>query len=114
MLKKMKITDSELCPHCGAVDDIAHFFHQCINVRSLWNELQLLIYLQFGVRIALDENTVLLGLKRDDYRNIKREKINRINHFILVGKMSIGMFRYGKGYDLLTTFENECKLRKIV
>ena len=41
-----------------------------------------------------------------------KKDIRFINHMILITKMVISKFRYGKSYDIVCVFEFECCLRE--
>ena len=108
----MKIKDTELCPYCpNERDTISHFFFFCKKVQSLWKEVRSLVFTKHKIAINLTEVNVLTGFKKVDIPNLNRNEVNDINKLLLIAKMSVGMFKYGKGYDLLTKFQHELRIR---
>ena len=111
-LMQMKIKDTELCPYCpNERDTISHFFFFCKKVQSLWKEVRSLVFTKHKIAINLTEVNVLTGFKKVDIPNLNRNEVNDINKLLLIAKMSVGMFKYGKGYDLLTKFQHELRIR---
>ena len=68
------------------------------------------INLALGKKVILTNVMVLFGVDHADIQ-CSQEIAKKINHLILVEKMCISKFKYGKGYDLLITFSIECGLR---
>ena len=112
-LKKIKLRETELCPYCHIPDHIEHFFIQCSKVRELWKEVNNIINVITEKKLNLTDQIILTGAKTSDFPDIQAKEINKINAVILIAKMCIGKYKYGKGYNLLATFENESSLRKL-
>ena len=64
---------------------------------------------KFGSLIRLDKIYVLLGIKQ---RSLDKDIYNFINNAILVGKMCVGKFRYGKPIEIIQMFDHEMQIRK--
>ena len=62
-----------------------------------------------NIKFIFDKEIVIFGLRNDLKAAIK----NYINHAILIGKVVISKFRYGKALNSKVMFENEVKLRKL-
>ena len=113
MLNRMKVTTDnkcELCPH--EVDFIEHFFYECPNVLEFWKEIENLLYLEFNVKNRLRVTDVLFGITH--MPEISKSTLNRINHILLIGKMSISIWKKTKSHaKLFNIFENSLRVRKI-
>ena len=107
MLKKMGKTETENCVHCGVKDYIEHFFYQCTRVKQLWKEVQSVINAKIGQRINIDEQIVILGI----IEGLDQKKQKIANILILIAKMCISKFKYGKSPNLLATWEAEIYIR---
>ena len=64
-------------------------------------------YLKFGKLIKLELKDVLFGYNETE----NSSDVLAINHVILIAKMCISKYRYGKYYDLFFLFERELSLR---
>ena len=111
MLKKMGIKQTENCSWCGVKDFSEHFFFSCTALKGLWQLIKSKIEIHLGIKINLDEKTVMLGmLTRDE---LTKNQINTINHAILIGKLTVSKFKYGNSKLIENTFESECSYRKL-
>ena len=107
LLNKMKIKENNLCPFCQETDFIEHFFYSCKQINSIWLKCEGFIYEKINKTIKLSEKDVLFGYKIE---NTNTETIF-INHVILITKMVISKYRYGKQYNIECIFENDIRLR---
>ena len=110
LLRKMHKVDSEMCGYCrDEIDCIEHFFFKCKEVRSLWKNIEMLCSKIEGNVVKLNERDVLFGY------NFSRGQENVMqNKLILIGKLCISKFKFGKYPNLVFLFEAECVLRDIV
>ena len=109
LLFRLGITDSNKCPYCtNEIDYIEHFFFKCNKIRKIWNHIEELFELKFGLKVKLNTMDVLLGREKG---NLSSEMYRFLNHLILIGKMCISKFRYGTPIDIILMFENEILLR---
>ena len=113
LLHKIGVRENSSCNMCnmGLVDSIEHFFAICGSVRPLWNNIKQFCYRKYIVEIDFTEENILFGLCNQRVP----DKIQKcINHIILVAKLSISQYKYGKHANLISLFKKNCTLRKIV
>ena len=72
MLKKMGIKQTENCSWCGVKDFSEHFFFSCTALKGLWQLIKSKIEIHLGIKINLDEKTVMLGMLTRDKHNKSR------------------------------------------
>ena len=109
LLKRMGKSDTDMCRACNDLETVQHFFGEsCIKVKSLWKHIDRFISVTNNERIRLTDVDILFGYK---VQNV--EKHIEINRLILLGKLCISKFKYGKHANLLLLFEQECRLRNI-
>ena len=108
----MHIKPSFLCDHCRVPDYFEHFFIECMLVRDFWRYINNHIKSVTNINIKLNTNNILLGLVYTNFRHIKKHIVDYINYIILIGKLCISKFRYGKINNLYLIFEIEMSLRK--
>ena len=113
LLHKMKIKSSTLCEHCGKPDYIEHFFVECDLLQDFWRYIRNFLKSETSIDLSLSSNNILFGLVHNDFSSIKKRLINYINYVILIGKLCISKFRYGKMNNLFLIFEIEMSLRKL-
>ena len=109
LLNKMGLRNSNLCTDCNEVDYIEHFFFKCPKIKKVWESCEAHIVKTTNKTVKLTETDVLFGY---DVDNAKKSHILIINHLIIIAKMCIGKFRYGKSYDIQCIFENEVQIRR--
>ena len=112
LLEKMHIKPNSNCDTCNTLDTLEHFFFECLQIRCLWHEVELMIAAATGKTFKLDAKLVLFGFNSSSFISIK--VLNFINHIILVGKMCISKLKYGKKHgSIIPLFEFERQLRQI-
>ena len=111
LLSKMKIKPSELCETCQVSDYIEHFFYECSLIQNFWKQVINFIRTKINFEISLNKNNILMGLSYREFPNYKRVTLDIINSIILIGKLCISKFRYGKIKNLYLIFEIEYSLR---
>ena len=110
ILQKLGVTVTNKCSYCdNEIDFIEHFFFECKKIRKLWEHVENITQAKFGSLIRLDKIYVLLGIKQ---RSLDKDIYNFINNAILVGKMCVGKFRYGKPIEIIQMFDHEMQIRK--
>ena len=107
LLNKMGVKNSVKCDFCNENDYIEHFFFHCMKIKKIWKLCEEYILLKTGEKVVLKETDSLFGYCTD--RNTPL--IHFINHVILICKMVISKYRYGKGFNLTYLFEYETKIR---
>ena len=110
-LHKMGVKESDKCEVCNEKDYIEHMFAQCTALNGFWNAVSCCINGYTGVNIQLTTPEILFGVAYST-RNLTKSVIDKINHIILVAKMSISKFRYGKPMGIKLIFETEIELRR--
>ena len=108
-LYKQGITDTDKCPSCDSVDYVEHFLYECKCVKTLWAHIEKLYLINYGTSLSLDLHHVIVGYKLDNFVTFQY-----INMLILIGKLTISKYKYGKYVGTITSlFEQECVLRGI-
>ena len=112
MLSKMKVTPNNFCSFCrGTVDYIEHFFFLCPQVQSFWKSVELTLLGKIGIHIHLTIIDILFGIQ-DRKRFINQNQVDTANLLLLIGKMSISIFKKTKAVSKLgDIFEKHCSLR---
>ena len=110
LLYKMGIAPNRDCSQCGQEDYIEHFFAECPAVRPLWTEVENLIAIWLGRRLTLTTSMILLEVEQG---KLSSKESKTINLAILIGKLCISKFKYGKQTFLKGLFYSESHLRKL-
>ena len=109
LLQKMGVRDSNLCQTCRVIDYIEHFFFTCRRIKPVWEACQNYIYTISNERILIRETDALFGYK---VNSVNSSLIRFINHMILITKLVISKYRYGRPIDLLVLFQREVDMRR--
>ena len=72
---------------------------------------RIIFYVKYNNKVSLTTQDILLGVI--DKTTLQRDMLNCLNHLILIGKMCVSKFKYGKQISITIMFENEVKLRKL-
>ena len=92
----MKLRDSIICPYCEEIDFIEHFFYSCKTVKKLWEEVEKITRVRLGNYIRLElKEVIFIGVDKEK-KITSEENISWINNIILVTKIVISKFKYGK------------------
>ena len=107
MLAKMGKANNSKCEVCNVEDYLEHFFFNCKTVRNIWSEINTLVFEETNKHLDLHVTDVIFGF-------YKRSKIENdfINKLIIIGKLCISKFKYGKHPNLIFLFKNELEIRK--
>jgi len=101
LLLKIGEAQNNRCSLCNTeVDYIEHFFFECQKICTLWSHITEIICRNLSLKINLTAEIVLLGLQNGIEFNLTKTQTKYVNHLILVGKMCISKFRYGKPLDI--------------
>ena len=111
LLEKMGIAPDSLCQICKVQDFTEHFFAECTSVKPMWKEIEKYLAIYMGRFIKLSPSSILLGF--DNSIASGNEQKKNINHAILIGKMCISKFKYGKPTHLISLFQTECETRQL-
>ena len=109
LLHKMGIANSDDCKVCKEKDFAEHFFFFCKSVTPLWQEVEKICSIFAKKSIRLGAGDVMGGYYNNS--GIKREDYMKINHIILVGKMVISKFKYGKQRNIKDLLLEELSYR---
>ena len=107
----MGIKESDACEICNEKDYIEHMFVHCTALTGFWNAVSSCINGYTGTYFQLTTPEILFGIAYSK-RNLTKNIIDKINHILLIAKMAISKFRYGKPMNLKLIFETEIELRK--
>ena len=114
LLNKMKIRQTENCQICGERDSLSHFFVECSIAKTIWKEVELVVYNMLGIKIKLNERRVLLGiLKGDDIGICTTKSLDLINRVILIGKHTISKFKVDNSGNPIILLEKELWIRNL-
>ena len=111
LLSKMKVKPSDLCETCQVPDYIEHFFFECSSIHNFWNHVNNFIRTKVNIDFHLNKNNILMGIACSEFPSLKRKVVDFINSIILIGKLCISKFRYGKIKNLFLIFDIEISLR---
>ena len=110
LFDKMCRAPNRNCTRCGQEDYTEHFIAECPAVRPLWTEVENLIAIWLGRRLTLTTSMILLGVEQG---KLSSKESKTINLAILIGKLCISKFNYGKQTFLKGLFYSESHLRKL-
>jgi hypothetical protein len=85
-LKRIGRSEVDTCPSCNELDDLRHYFIECLDTQSIW--LQVLRWWRniTTQQLIISDRDILIGLEP---RNIKVEKEKQLEHIILTVKCII-------------------------
>jgi hypothetical protein len=108
LLQKMGKAESNKCTVCNEVDYLEHFFGRCKQNNDIWIEVQDIIYEKTGKKVELTITDILFGVNKN---NTKENKL--INKLIIICKMCISKFKYGKYPNIKLLLKKEINIRNI-
>ena len=113
LLSKMKVTDNNLCSYCAHdVDYIEHFFYECSAVKPFWKYIENVVLVSFNVKLSITEKEVLFGVTK--CKHVSGRIAKKINHILLIAKMSISIYKKTKSFlTLETVFQHSLRYRKV-
>ena len=112
-LKKIGKYNSDCCKYCNMTETIEHFFATCSSVTNLWSKIELTILLKTNLKIKLETTDIMFGFFPKGTNNDMKD-VKLINALLLIGKLTISKYKYGKYCNILSLFEKECNYRKIL
>ena len=108
----MGLATSKNCSFCpDKVDYLEHFFCECVKITELWRYIENCFYVKYNEKILLSTQDILFG--KIDRSTFQCDMWKYLNHLILVGKMCVSKFKYGKQIAILIMFENEVELKNL-
>ena len=112
LLNKMKVKPSALCDSCQVPDFIEHFFVKCDLICGFWEFISSFLKTTANIDIKLTTNVILLGITYSEAKPLKKSQVDYVNFIVLIGKLVISKFKYGKIKNVYLLFELETELRK--
>ena len=91
LLEKMKIKANANCEHCNVLDTVEHFFFDCLQVKSLWSEVESIIAATIEKPLKLNAKLVIFRFSSSALYSTK--DLNFINLIMLVAKMCISKMK---------------------
>ena len=110
MLEKMGVACNNKCMWCDETDYIEHAFYQCRKLKPFWAGIKSFILAEANLQIEMNERTALFGVPKTMGPSRARKKLN---HILLIARLCISKFKYGKIKNLDVLFQTECHLRGI-
>eukprot|EP00916_Digyalum_oweni_P020964 GHVL01034892.1.p1 GENE.GHVL01034892.1~~GHVL01034892.1.p1 ORF type:complete len:109 (-),score=6.87 GHVL01034892.1:316-642(-) len=108
----MGIRMNNKCSFCpDKIDFVEHFFYECSAIHPIWERITNKVFQQYNVNIKIDVQTALLGYMKTP--GMSNNLVNYINLLIIVAKMCVGKFKYGKPIEIVCMFNSELDLRHI-
>ena len=98
----MGLRERNKCLDCQESDDNEHAFCIC--------DVKHFILTQTNMQIDMNEQTTPFGLTPSDLE--ESDKGNKINHILMIAKLTIFKYKYGKVKNLRIIFGS--KLRKLI
>ena len=110
LLSKMKVKENQNCEWCDCTDFMEHFFVECKKVKHLWEEIEFRLQIYTGQKLNLKISDILLGFNNS---TLTQQQVNFVNYVILIGKLAVSKFKYGKKGDIIFIFEKEICMRSV-
>ena len=105
----MGLVTTKNCLWCSEVDYIEHAFYQCAKLKEFWKNIKQQILIKYNRRVEIDEKVALFGASKTEIENAEIRK--KVNHTILIAKLAISKYKYGKYKNLEMIFETELEMR---
>ena len=110
LLEKMGMAPKRLCQICKVQDFTEHFFAECTAVKPMWKEIEKYLAIYMGRSIKLSPSSILLGID-NSIASGNEQKIT--SHAILIGKICISKFKYGKPTPPISLFQTGFETREL-
>jgi hypothetical protein len=114
-LKRISKSDTDTCPKCNKLDDIVHYFFECIEVKSIWNQLSNWWNGITKQNLVITERDVMIGLEQ---RAIKLKMQDQLALIIMATKWKIyANNQLGQNtclYQILCTIRNMIEIQKLI
>lgn len=111
MLNRMGLKPTNKCEQCDVIDYVEHMFIHCEAITGYWDHIMKHIYFQTGVSLSKTNSNILFGIT-PELLGPNKIHTNKINHILLVAKMSISKHRYRSGkQNVKLIFDTEIDYR---
>ena len=87
------------------MDYIEHAFYQCTKLENF----KQYILINYDWRLEINEKVAIFGVLKAETEDANIRK--KVNHNILIAKLAISKYKYGKCKNLALIFEVELKMR---
>jgi hypothetical protein len=77
-LKKIGRSDTDKCPTCDETEDLIHYFIGCQTAENIWLQVRRWWQGLTGQDISINEQDIILGLQKRDFKICKFEQLNVI------------------------------------
>jgi hypothetical protein len=111
LLHKMGARPTRNCDQCNEVDYIEHAFFFCPKIQTFWLNVKQFIFKEHNVRLDLNISTALFGVVSINHTS---DKLNVVNHILLIAKMCISKYKFGDCKNLDLLFEMETRYRHLM
>ena len=112
LLEKLGIRKNNKCLECQVPDYIERAFVYCPRIKTFWEQVKRFIFCQTNTQIELSAKTAVFGVCNQNIFHSGTR--NKINHILLVARLSISKLKYGKIKNLAVIFDTELQLRDLL
>ena len=109
MFNKMGLATTKQCLGCTEIDYMEHAFYQCTKLENFWTNVKQYILINYDWRLEINEKIALFSGSKAETEDAEIRK--KVNHIILIAKLAISKYKYGKCKNLALIFEAELKMR---
>ena len=79
------------------------------KLKEFWKNIKQQILIKYNRRVEIDEKVVFFGASKTEIEDAEIRK--NVNHTILIAKLAISKYKYGKYKNLEMIFETELEMR---
>ena len=94
LLNKTGLATTTKCLWCTEIDHIEHAFYQCTKLENFWRNVKQYILINYDWRLEINEKVALFGVPKAEIEDAEIKK--EVNHIILIAKLAISKYKYGK------------------
>ena len=109
LFNKMGLATTKQCLGCTEIDYMEHAFYQCTKLENFWTNVKQYILINYDWRLEINEKIALFSGSKAEIEDAEIRK--KVNHIILIAKLAISKYKYGKCKNLALIFEAELKIR---
>ena len=99
LLNKMGLATTTKCIWCTEIDYNEHAFYQCTKPENFWRNVKQYILINYDWRLEINEKIALFGVSKAEIEDAEIRK--KVNHIILIAKLAISKYKYGKCKNLV-------------
>ena len=94
LLNKMGLATTTKCLWCTEIDYIEHAFYQCTELEHFRRLVKQYILINYDWRLEINGKVALFGVPKAEIEDAEIRK--EVNHIILIAKLAISKYKYGK------------------